>query len=109
MIEVIDNLWERTKNLNYRDNGNKKGLKTHVFSVHSRHNGSVLGQVRWWATWRQYIFEPQDAVFNSECLSEIAEFVKYKTTQHRSGVPYLRDVKTGGGGQVLDKSAAPVV
>lgn len=48
--------------------------KTHVIDVLNKSNDIRLGQIRWWAGWRQYTFQPEpEKVFNSECLEEINE------------------------------------
>jgi len=43
-----------------------------------------LGEVGWFARWRQYAFSPKaGTVFNKDCLREIADFCDQRTTEHR--------------------------
>lgn len=52
------------------------GLKTKVWTVESKNQGSVLGLVRWFGRWRQYVFEPSTGtLFNNGCLSDIETFL----------------------------------
>lgn len=55
---------------------------TCVWVVLSTGSGALLGQIRWFSRWRQYVFSPHvDAVFNPDCLREIADFVAEKTRE----------------------------
>lgn len=52
------------------------GLKTRVWTVESKQHGSVLGLIRWFGRWRQYVFEPgHETLFNVGCLSDIEKFL----------------------------------
>lgn len=96
MITELDTLWEQSDNLNYRNRGNvRKGGKTKVFDVMSRQKGIKLGEVRWWATWRQYVFFPINSLFDPKCLREVADYCEFKTRQHKE--------------RLLDKKRAVVV
>lgn len=75
---------DRGEYLNFKDEGKVNKLaKTRKFSVHSRHNGSMLGYVKYFVQWRQYTFFPFNAVFDKKCLREIADFCEKKTTEQR--------------------------
>lgn len=41
-----------------------------------------LGEVYWFGAWRKYVFYPDDAVFESTCLRDIADFCEMKTQEH---------------------------
>jgi hypothetical protein len=59
--------------------------KTTIWSCTSN-SGSDLGNVRWYAPWRQYCFLPiGGAVFSTGCLNDIIDFIKQLTEE--------RDVK----------------
>lgn len=84
-IVKLDNLCEQGDNLNYRDIGkaNPKAV-TRIYSVRSRHCGNLLGHVKWYAQWRQYVFFPDaNMIFDPKCLTEIAEYCKLKTVEQR--------------------------
>lgn len=49
---------------------------TEIWAIHSARHGDVLGQIRWFGRWRQYVFYPVDgALFNAQCLRDIASFL----------------------------------
>lgn len=49
--------------------------KTSVFDVYSKHE-DILGEVKWYAQWRQYCFFPEDdCVFSKGCMSDINNFM----------------------------------
>lgn len=109
MIEQLDNQWEQSTNLNYRHRGRaQKGAKTFVFEVTSRHNGRVIGYVRWYFAWRRYVLYPGDGtLFDAGCLHEIAEYCEFKTKQHRELNPVVR--KTWQEKRRLDKLSGKLV
>jgi hypothetical protein len=80
--------------LEFKDVSNfyARDRKTKVWHVCSASTGMVLGTVRWFGRWRQYIFAPGALTsFNPECLREIAEFTADATSEHREA---LRSVKS---------------
>jgi hypothetical protein len=45
----------------------------------------VIGDVRWNAHWRQYVFQPNgNTIYNPDCLEQIATFVRAQTALHIS-------------------------
>lgn len=39
--------------------------------------GDLLGMVRWFASWRQYTFDPApETTFNHACLTDLAAFLR---------------------------------
>ncbi len=51
--------------------------KTKVIAVESKHSGTMLGEIKWFARWRQYAFFPgRETVFNVECLNDIITHIK---------------------------------
>lgn len=48
------------------------GRKTPIIEVRSKSQGNLLGSVKWYSPWRQYVFFPLGAtVWNHECLNDI--------------------------------------
>ena len=46
--------------------------KTYILGVYSKSGGYLLGTIKWWGAWRQYVFAPEpEMVFNKECLTDI--------------------------------------
>lgn len=51
--------------------------KTEVYDVLSKHQGSILGHIKWYGAWRQYCFWPSpETIFNPDCMADIIEFIK---------------------------------
>lgn len=62
-----------------------KTFKTKVWDVTTLDRNGLLGQIRWFAQWRKYTFYPTaTTLFDFDCLTEIAEFVKKETDTHES-------------------------
>ena len=60
--------------------------KTNIWRVHSKHDGSFLGEVRWFARWCKYSFFPWNGcIFEQECLRYLAEFLEEETKRKRNG------------------------
>jgi len=50
--------------------------KTIVVSVMSKNHGDILGYIKWYGKWRQYVFSPENfTLFNNGCLHEIEDFI----------------------------------
>ena len=63
---------ERTEYLLFRKTGHSKSGKTEIWDVLSRNGGQVLGTIKWFGRWRQYVFKPvEDTVYNNGCLRDI--------------------------------------
>lgn len=54
----------------------KHNPKTGVWDVIAKEDGIVLGQVKWFARWRKYVFHPgYNTVYELDCLSDISLFL----------------------------------
>jgi hypothetical protein len=85
VLKLLDKHYWQSVNLNFHDEGPvTPGSKTRRFAVISRHSQALLGYVKWFNRWRQYTFQPLNAVFNDGCLEEVADFVRRATKAHRS-------------------------
>jgi hypothetical protein len=61
--------------LKFRD-VQKLDRKTKFIEVVSKQHGFILGEIRWYGAWRQYVFYPSsDSLYNWKCLSEISEYL----------------------------------
>lgn len=61
--------------------------KTKVFMVRSLHGGANLGEIRWYTTWRQYVFMPtRVTVWNTDCLDTISSFIVKLMAEWRRGL-----------------------
>jgi len=70
------------------------GMRTQRFTVRSARHHDVLGGIRWFGRWRQYVFEPAlGTTFNNECLVSIADRLSYLNTMHRPARAALQDAK----------------
>lgn len=85
MLTNLDKHWWQSTNLNFHDEGPvTPGSKTRKFAVISRHSQALLGYVKWYNRWRQYTFQPLNAIFNDVCLEEVSDFVRRATVAHRA-------------------------
>ena len=85
MIETVDEKWSRTTNLLFKDEGLiKPDARTRKYQVLSRRSNAWLGEVRWYAQWRQYTFFPVNSIFDRHCLREVADFCETKTLEQRA-------------------------
>jgi len=51
--------------------------KTQVIEVISKTHPIRLGIIKWWSSWRQYAFFPENGtIFNVECLNDIQSYIK---------------------------------
>ena len=81
----------KSRNLTFRDDGLiHSGAKTRQFSVFNTSNRALLGYVKWFAFWRQYCFYPLNSVFDSQCLEQVALFMKETTAAHKSRLPNIK-------------------
>lgn len=84
MLTNTEPKWIEGAYLNFKDEGLvTPGSKTRKFSVISRHSGALLGYVKWYVPWRQYVLFPINAVFDKKCLREVADFCERETNTHR--------------------------
>jgi len=51
--------------------------KTTRYEVRNSENNVLLGIIKWFGAWRKYAFFPYpDTVFETQCLSDITQFLK---------------------------------
>ena len=67
-----------------------RGRKTDRWEVFNRVGDpkcdDPLGDINWYARWRQYVFDPNfGTVWNSRCLIDIAEFLKAEMEKRKRG------------------------
>jgi hypothetical protein len=72
------------KYIQFVDAGYSSSGKTRVWEVATRDDAKdVIGEVRWFASWRCYAFYPYDkTVFEKTCLRDIANFCEDSTSFH---------------------------
>lgn len=53
----------------------KQNPKTEIWLVRANYDLNLLGEIRWYAQWRQYGFYPEDGtVFEKTCMEDIKNF-----------------------------------
>ena len=58
--------------------------KTKVYGVTASMDGELLGQIKWFGPWRQYVFEPYEAtVYSHGCMKQIEDFIKNLMEERR--------------------------
>lgn len=71
------------KRLSFRRLKRVPGRTTERWSVVNRDSKIRLGIVQWFGRWRQYTFDPANALtFEKNCLRSIAAFCEQKTVEH---------------------------
>ena len=61
--------------------------KTNVYDIISKHSGCILGEVKWYPSWRNYCFFANtliETVHSDRCLLSIGEFILNINKQHRN-------------------------
>ena len=66
------------ENLRVEKQAKPPGRKTDIYTVRAADDaGTVLGQIRWYGSWRCYVFCPEaNTVFEQDCLRDIAGFLE---------------------------------
>ena len=60
-------------------------FKTKVIELVSKHDGTVLGVIKWYGAWRQYCFFSEgDCLFNNTCLKDIYEYMSELNKEKRN-------------------------
>lgn len=69
----------------------KQNPKTEVWDVVTVEDGfnllgEVIGQIKWYGSWRQYAFFPsQNTVFEPKCLRNIIDFIQARMAYRKFG------------------------
>ena len=58
--------------------------KTGIWEVVSKSQGTALGHISWYGSWRQYAFFPkQQTTYSSGCMEDIASFIRERMEERR--------------------------
>lgn len=72
------------KFIRIEERGTSPSGKTKIWFVIALQGGIHLGSVKWFAAWRQYVFEPSPStVYEQICLRDIASFVESANRTHK--------------------------
>lgn len=72
-----------------------KGRKTDIYGVDGP--SASLGEVRWHAPWRRYVFHPYPStLYDPLCMESIATFCREKTEEHDARIKHQRKNGTKG-------------
>ena len=67
--------WTTATSVGYSASG-----KTDLWEIRSVASNEILGVIRWWGGWRQYVFHPADhTIWNPDCLDEVSTFARART------------------------------
>jgi len=51
--------------------------KTKFITVVNKNSEDIIGEIKWYAPWRQYCFFPEfDTVWNTKCLDDVNDLIK---------------------------------
>lgn len=71
--------------LRFHDEPTSPARKTKIVTVISNHDGTAIGQIRWYSQWRQYTFQPfKDTIYSDGCLREIQDRIFELAAARRS-------------------------
>lgn len=65
----------------------KEKPKTSVWGCYNKRSGDILGEVKWYAPWRQYCFFPTaryTTIFNAGCMKDIVEFIEIQMAKRKA-------------------------
>ncbi len=81
--------------IQFEEEPRRHGRKTGVWTVRTRLKGLELGRVHWYAAWRRFCFVSGSrfAVYDAECLRDIASFCEEQTLEHREALRQERAAK----------------
>jgi hypothetical protein len=58
--------------------------KTKVWNVLSKSMGDLLGIIKWYGPWRQYVFFPEtETIYSSGCMAFITDFINRANSEQR--------------------------
>ena len=85
MTQLNDLTSIESKYLSFEDNPLlAEGKKTKIILVISKRHDDVLGEIRWYGSWRQYAFFPSvGTVWNPECLRDVNECINLLMAERR--------------------------
>lgn len=70
-----------------------KSRRTCIWDVNTR-DGNPLGEVRWFAAWRCYVFVPMDGtLYEKKCLRVIAGFCERQTNLNKQFAQQRREMR----------------
>lgn len=71
--------------------------KTKRYTVNNIKSGRSLGEIRWYAQWRQFCFFPiGGTVFSAGCMRDIVHFIGKAMDDHAAKVYKERQTSHGG-------------
>ena len=58
--------------------------KTLTVAIINRHHQEIIGEIKWFAKWRQYCFFPyKDTVWNTTCMDDVHSVIKELMEQRK--------------------------
>lgn len=72
--------------LEFHNHGKSKSKKTTIWGIWSGQPGGYIGEIRWYAHWRRYVFFPNDnTLWDASCLREITAFIDEQMLKRKEG------------------------
>lgn len=69
----------------------QEGRLTDTWAIFAIQGGDFLGAVKWYSGWRRYVFAPDpDAIFEQDCLRDIANFLVVATGEQKADAEIRR-------------------
>jgi hypothetical protein len=85
---VAENYVKSSKWVDFIDISDKINPKrTKTWLIFSKNGGFKLGEVKWYASWRQYcFFAAVDTIWNMVCLDDVTVFLDAQNRAHKDSL-----------------------
>lgn len=71
--------------IDIRETGRSDSGLTGIYDVTNRRSGQLLGTIRWFGAWRQYVFAPAaQTLYSAGCLVDVAAFMHEKRDERKA-------------------------
>lgn len=108
VIQQYTNLIESTNSKWLKFSVAKHTGKTFKFDVFTEDGYILLGEIRWYGSWRCYAFFPSaNTLFERECMRTIADVCERMTRDHKNGYVSTRPIKNSQ--QSLEIAASTIL
>ena len=65
--------------------------RTSFWEVKSKSSGALLGAIKWFGRWRQYVFYPSHGtLYNPDCMRDIITVIEEAMKERREALTYRR-------------------
>ena len=73
--------------------------RSRTFEISSNEDGTLLGNIYYLNTWRQYVFEPAlgyPTIWSQDCLKDLCEFLIFLKDERAKRLKEIKDAEVNG-------------